>query len=261
MQHATVRSAGNSACKSSSGTELTHLLLIEDDMTMAGEIIGAARARGYRTLHVADGETGLQAALAGQFDVIVTDRMLPNVDGLHIVRALRGSGNPTPVLVLSALDSVDERVKGLRSGGDDYLGKPFAIEELLARLESLTRRRGQAAMTSLQVEDLHLDLLTREATRAGRALDLTAREFRLLEFLARHAGQVVTRSMLLQSVWDIHFDPQTNVVDVHVSRLRHEVDRDAEQPLILTVRGVGYTLRGRAPFSPPGSVPPLPENP
>jgi two-component system OmpR family response regulator len=147
------------------------------------------------------------------------------------------------VLVLSALDSVDERVKGLRAGGDDYLGKPFAVEELLARLESLTRRRGQAALTSLQVEDLHLDLLGRKATRGGRPLDLTAREFRLLEFLARHAGQVVTRSMLLQGVWDIHYDPQTNVVDVHVSRLRHEVDRDAAQPLIVTVRGVGYTLR------------------
>ncbi|MBU6377632.1 MAG: response regulator transcription factor [Gammaproteobacteria bacterium] len=223
---------------------MTQLLLIEDDMAMAGEIVGATRARGYQTAHVADGQAGLQTALAGQFDVIITDRMLPNLDGLNIVRALRAAGNATPVIVLSALDTVDDRVKGLRAGGDDYLGKPFAVEELLARLESLTRRQGQAALTSLQVEDLHLDLLGRKATRAGRTLDLTAREFRLLEFLARHAGQVVTRSMLLQSVWDIHYDPQTNVVDVHVSRLRHEVDRDAEKPLILTVRGVGYTLRG-----------------
>jgi two-component system OmpR family response regulator len=222
---------------------MINMLLIEDDMAMAGEIVIAARTRDYQTALVADGRAGLEAALSGQFDVIVTDRMLPNLDGLSIVKALRSAGNATPVLVLSALDSVDERVKGLRAGGDDYLGKPFAVEELLARLESLTRRRGQAALTSLQVEDLHLDLLGRKATRGGRPLDLTAREFRLLEFLARHAGQVVTRSMLLQGVWDIHYDPQTNVVDVHVSRLRHEVDRDAAQPLIVTVRGVGYTLR------------------
>ena len=222
---------------------MINMLLIEDDMAMAGEIVNAAHARDYQIALVADGQAGLEAALSGQFDVIVTDRMLPNLDGLSIVKALRSAGNATPVLVLSALDSVDERVKGLRAGGDDYLGKPFAVEELLARLESLTRRRGQAALTSLQVEDLHLDLLGRKATRGGRPLDLTAREFRLLEFLARHAGQVVTRSMLLQGVWDIHYDPQTNVVDVHVSRLRHEVDRDAAQPLIVTVRGVGYTLR------------------
>jgi two-component system OmpR family response regulator len=222
---------------------MINMLLIEDDMAMAGEIVSAASARNYQTALVADGRAGLETALSGQFDVIVTDRMLPNLDGLSIVKALRSAGNATPVLVLSALDSVDERVKGLRAGGDDYLGKPFAVEELLARLESLTRRRGQAALTSLQVEDLNLDLLGRKATRGGRPLDLTAREFRLLEFLARHAGQVVTRSMLLQGVWDIHYDPQTNVVDVHVSRLRHEVDRDAVQPLILTVRGVGYMLR------------------
>lgn len=222
---------------------MINMLLIEDDMAMAGEIVSAANARNYQTALVADGRAGLETALSGQFDVIVTDRMLPNLDGLSIVKALRSAGNATPVLVLSALDSVDERVKGLRAGGDDYLGKPFAVEELLARLESLTRRQGQAALTSLQVEDLHLDLLGRKATRGGRPLDLTAREFRLLEFLARHAGQVVTRSMLLQGVWDIHYDPQTNVVDVHVSRLRHEVDRDAVQPLILTVRGVGYMLR------------------
>ena len=222
---------------------MINMLLIEDDMAMAGEIVSAANARNYQTALVADGRAGLETALSGQFDVIVTDRMRPNLDGLSIVKALRSAGNATPVLVLSALDSVDERVKGLRAGGDDYLGKPFAVEELLARLESLTRRQGQAALTSLQVEDLHLDLLGRKATRGGRPLDLTAREFRLLEFLARHAGQVVTRSMLLQGVWDIHYDPQTNVVDVHVSRLRHEVDRDAVQPLILTVRGVGYMLR------------------
>jgi two-component system OmpR family response regulator len=222
---------------------MSHLLLIEDDAETAAEIVAASRSSGHRISHVTDGRTGLDIALAGHFDVVVTDRMLPGLDGLGIVKALRESGKSMPVIVLSALDSVDERVKGLRAGGDDYLGKPFATDELLARIESLVRRHQQSAVTSLQVEDLHLDLLARKATRAGRALDLTTREFRLLEYFARHAGQVVTRSMLLQSVWDIHYDPQTNVVDVHVSRLRHEVDRDTEHPLIVTVRGVGYTLR------------------
>ena len=210
---------------------------------MAADVAGATRALGYRVVHAVDGKVGLDTALTGQFDVIVTDRMLPGIDGLNIVRALRDAGKATPILVLSALDSVDERVKGLRAGGDDYLGKPFAIEELLARIESLTRRQSQASLTSLQVEDLHLDLLNRKATRGDRVLDLTSREFRLLEFLARHAGQVVTRTMLLQGVWDIHYDPQTNVVDVHMSRLRHQVDQETEKPLIRTVRGVGYTLR------------------
>jgi len=155
---------------------------------------------------------------------------------------LRESGDRTPILVLSALDAVDERVRGLRAGSDDYLGKPFAIEELVARVESLLRRSASAALTTLRVDDLELDLLQRRASRAGRALDLTAREFRLLEYLARHAGKVVTRAMLLQSVWDIHYDPQTNVVDVHVSRLRQAVDKEFERPLIHTVRGVGYSM-------------------
>ena len=222
---------------------MSHLLLIEDDAETAAEIVAATRNGGHQISHVMDGKTGLDIALAGHFDVVVTDRMLPGLDGLGIVKALRESGKSIPVIVLSALDSVDERVKGLRAGGDDYLGKPFATDELLARIESLIRRHQQSAVTSLQVEDLHLDLLDRTATRAGRTLDLTTREFRLLEYFVRHAGQVVTRSMLLQGVWDIHYDPQTNVVDVHVSRLRHEVYRDAEHPLIVTVRGVGYTLR------------------
>ena len=168
--------------------------------------------------------------------------MLPQIDGLDIVRRLRESGDRTPILVLSALDAVDERVRGLRAGSDDYLGKPFAIEELVARVESLLRRSASAALTTLRVDDLELDLLQRRASRAGRALDLTAREFRLLEYLARHAGKVVTRAMLLQSVWDIHYDPQTNVVDVHVSRLRQAVDKEFERPLIHTVRGVGYSM-------------------
>jgi len=160
------------------------------------------------------------------------------------VQALRSVGRTTPILVLSALESVDERVKGLRAGGDDYLGKPFAIEEMLARVESLARRASSASLTMLRVEDLELDLLQRSAMRAGRPIELTAREFRLLEFLAKHAGQVVTRTMLLQSVWDIHYDPVTNVVDVHVSRLRQAVDRDFDRQLIHTVRGVGYSLHG-----------------
>lgn len=222
------------------------MLLIEDDADMAEEIIGAMRDRGYDTAHCVDGRVGLDSAVSEDFDVIVTDRMLPGIDGLNLVRALRYAGRSTPVLVLSALDSVDERVAGLRAGGDDYLGKPFALEELAARVESLTRRKTQAALTSLKVDDLHIDLLTRKASRGTRTLNLTGREFRLLEFLARHAGQVVTRTMLLQGVWDIHFDPQTNVVDVHVSRLRQEVDRSEERPLIHTVRGMGYSLRSSA---------------
>jgi two-component system OmpR family response regulator len=168
--------------------------------------------------------------------------MLPQIDGLDIVRAMRAAGDRTPILVLSALDSVDERVRGLRAGGDDYLGKPFAVEELVARVESLLRRAANASATSLRVDDLELDLLQRRAIRGGRTLDLTAREFRLLEYFARHAGKVVTRTMLLKGVWDIHYDPQTNVVDVHVSRLRQAVDKEFERPLIHTVRGVGYSM-------------------
>jgi two-component system OmpR family response regulator len=225
---------------------MTRMLLIEDDADMAEEIIGAMRARGYETAHCADGRVGLDSAVSEDFDVIVTDRMLPGIDGLNLVRALRYAGRSTPVLVLSALDSVDERVAGLRAGGDDYLGKPFAVEELAARVESLTRRKTQAALTSLKVDDLQIDLLARKASRGSRTLNLTVREFRRLEFLARHAGQVVTRTMLLQGVWDIHYDPQTNVVDVHVSRLRQEVDRNEERSLIHTVRGVGYSLRSSA---------------
>lgn len=218
------------------------MLLIEDDAAVAAEITAVMPSRGFHITHLADGQAGLQAALGERFDLIITDRMLPGLDGLQIVEALRKAGLSTPVLVLSALESVDERIKGLRSGSDDYLGKPFAIEELVARAESLTRRSSSASMTMLRVDDLELDLLKHTATRAGRLIELTGREFRLLEFLARNAGQVVTRTMLLQSVWDIHYDPQTNVVDVHMSRLRQAVDRDFGRPLIHTVRGVGYSL-------------------
>jgi two-component system OmpR family response regulator len=220
------------------------ILLIEDDESLSEEVAAALASQGHVVVCRGDGQQGLDAALEGDFEVIVTDRMLPKLDGLEIVRALRAVGKQTPILVLSALDSVDERVRGLRAGGDDYLGKPFAIEELLARVESLKRRASQSSTTSLQVEDLELDLLNRKVIRAGQTLELTSREFRLLEFLARHAGQIVTRAMLLQGVWDIHYDPQTNVVDVHVSRLRQAVDKNFDKPLIHTVRGVGYTLRG-----------------
>ena len=218
------------------------LLLIEDDLALAAEVTAALAARDLTVTHVAEGAAGLAAALGGGFSAVITDRMLPQIDGLDIVRRLRESGDRTPILVLSALDAVDERVRGLRAGSDDYLGKPFAIEELVARVESLLRRSASAALTTLRVDDLELDLLQRRASRAGRALDLTAREFRLLEYLARHAGTVVTRAMLLQSVWDIHYDPQTNIVDVHVSRLRQAVDKEFERPLIHTVRGVGYSM-------------------
>lgn len=218
------------------------LLLIEDDIALAAEVTAALAARDLAVTHVTEGGAGLAAALGGGFSAVITDRMLPQLDGLDIVRRLRESGDRTPILVLSALDAVDERVRGLRAGSDDYLGKPFAIEEMVARVESLLRRSASAALTTLRVDDLELDLLQRRASRAGRALDLTAREFRLLEYLARHAGKVVTRAMLLQGVWDIHYDPQTNIVDVHVSRLRQAVDKEFERPLIHTVRGVGYSM-------------------
>ena len=220
-----------------------NLLLIEDDVQLAPEIAAPLSAQGYEVTRITDGEAGLEAARARDYDLVITDRMLPSLEGLEIVRALRASGDQVPILVLSALDTVDDRVLGLRAGSDDYLGKPFALEELLARVESLLRRRQPGGETTLRIDDLEIDLLAHRVNRAGREISLTGREFRLLEYLARHAGQVVTRSMLLEAVWDIRFDPQTNLVDVHVSRLRQAVDRDFERPLIHTVRGVGYMLR------------------
>lgn len=221
-----------------------NLLLIEDDVQLAAEIAAPLSAQGFDVTRITDGADGLEAATARSFDLVITDRMLPRLEGLDIVRALRARGDQVPILVLSALDTVDDRVHGLRAGSDDYLGKPFALEELLARVDSLLRRRATAAETVLRIDELEMDLIGHRVTRAGREVTLTAREFRLLEFLLRHAGQVVTRSMLLEAVWDIRFDPQTNLIDVHVSRLRQAVDRAFERPLIHTVRGVGYTLRG-----------------
>jgi two-component system OmpR family response regulator len=221
------------------------LLLIEDDRDAAGYLVRALTEAGFRVDHAADGRDGLFLATERTYDAIIADRMLPHLDGLTLIEVLRKQGNRTPVLILSALGSVDQRVEGLRSGGDDYLTKPFALAELLARLEALLRR-GQVAPgpeTRLKVADLEMDLLARTVTRAGQRVELTAREFKLLEFLLRRAGQVVTRTMLLEGVWDLHFDPQTNVIDVHMSRLRQAIDKGHERALIQTIRGAGYTIR------------------
>jgi two-component system OmpR family response regulator len=221
------------------------VLLIEDDRQMADYLRKALSEAGAVADHVANGREGLLQAASGDYDALIVDRMLPGLDGLGIVRTLRASGNRTPVLILSALGEVDDRVEGLRAGGDDYLVKPFAFSELHARLEALLRRGAAAETpeTRLRVADLEMDLLKREVVRAGRPIQLQPREFRLLEYLMRHAGQVITRTMLLEQVWDYHFDPQTNVIDVHISRLRGKIDRDFDTPLLQTVRGAGYMIR------------------
>jgi two-component system OmpR family response regulator len=220
------------------------LLLIEDDLQAAEYLGKGLRENGYAVEHSPDGRDGLAKALQGGFDVIIADRQLPHVDGLSIIVALREKSDATPVLILSALGTVDDRVDGLRAGGDDYLTKPFAFVELLARIEALCRRSSAATETTrLKVADLELDLLARRVTRAGRGIDLTTKEFQLLEFLMRRAGQVVTRTMLLEGVWNLHFDPQTNITDVHMSRLRNAIDKGFPRPLIHTVRGAGYVLR------------------
>ncbi|HTX23949.1 MAG TPA: response regulator transcription factor [Steroidobacteraceae bacterium] len=221
-----------------------YLLLIEDDQEAAQFLLKGLRESGYDVDHSADGREGLSQATQGRYDLIVTDRMLPHLDGLELVKFLREQGVRAPVLVLSALGTVDDRVQGLKAGGDDYLTKPFAFSELLARIEALLRRSAvDSAPTRFKVADLEMDLLRRRVVRGGRAIELTAREFKLLEFLLRHAGQVVTRTMLLEGVWDLHFDPQTNLIDVHMSRLRQAVDKGFARPLIHTVRGAGYVIR------------------
>jgi len=198
---------------------------------------------GHAVDHADDGESGLSYAKTNAYDCMVIDRMMPRKDGISMIEDLRRSGDNTPVLILSALDDVDERVTGLRAGGDDYLTKPYSLSELNARLQALSRRaQPENAVTTLRVADLTLDLLKHKVTRAGNNINLQPREFRLLEYLMRHAGQVVTRSMLLENVWDYHFDPQTNVIDVQISRLRSKIDKDFEQPLLHTVRGAGYKL-------------------
>jgi two-component system, OmpR family, response regulator len=220
------------------------VLVIEDDAEVARYLLKGLKESGYIADHAATGTDGLVMAMGESYDAIVVDRMLPGLDGLVLIETLRKSANRTPVLILSALGEVDQRVQGLRAGGDDYLTKPFAFTELLARLEALLRRGGGGrGETVLRVGDLEMDLLAHTVRRAGQSIDLQPREFRLLEYLLRHAGHVVTRTMLLEGVWDYHFDPQTNVIDVHISRLRQKIDKGFDKPLIHTIRGAGYSLR------------------
>ena len=222
-----------------------HILLIEDDPRAAEFLRAGLEPDGYEISVAVDGRAGLLLAASTSFDLLILDRMLPGgIDGLRVLETIRGQKNSVPVLILSALGEVDDRVKGLKAGGDDYLTKPFAFAELLARVEALARRgKGESPVTKLVVDDLELDLLSRQVKRAGQKIDLQPREFRLLEFLMRHDGQVVTRTMLLEGVWDYHFDPQTNVIDVHISRLRQKIDKDFATPMLHTIRGAGYCLK------------------
>ena len=221
------------------------ILLVEDDPTVAGFVVKGLREAGHVVEHADNGRDGLFMAASEAFDTIILDRMLPGgIDGIRLLETLRSQNNSTPVLLLSALAQVDERVAGLKAGGDDYLTKPFAFSELLARVEALTRRgKAEGPQTKLVVGDLEMDLLSRTVRRAAQKIDLQPREFRLLENLMRHASQVVTRTMLLEGVWDYHFDPQTNVIDVHVSRLRQKIDKPFPTSLIHTIRNAGYMLR------------------
>ncbi|MEM8772625.1 MAG: response regulator transcription factor [Pseudomonadota bacterium] len=221
------------------------ILLIEDDAEAAAYAAKGLREAGHVVEHALDGEAGINMAGAGDYDAYIIDRMLPKADGLSVLARRRDGGDETPALFLSALGEVDDRVSGLKAGGDDYLVKPYALQELLARVEALGRRRSAPAAgvtTRYQVADLELDLLSRTVRRASQKIDLQPREFRLLEYLMRHAGQVVTRTMLLENVWEYHFDPQTNVIDVHISRLRSKIDKDFDKPLLKTVRGAGYSI-------------------
>lgn len=220
------------------------ILLIEDDRDAANYLINALDEAGHVCHHASDGETGYAMASSMDYDMLIVDRMLPRRDGLSIIESLRAEGNDTPALILSALGEVDDRVTGLRSGGDDYLTKPYAFSELLARIEVLARRSSPTeAATGYSVGDLSLDRLSRNVERGGEKILLQPREFRLLEYLMKHAGQVVTRTMLLENVWDYHFDPQTNVIDVHMSRLRTKIDKGRKTPLLHTIRGAGYMIR------------------
>ena len=223
------------------------LLIIEDDRDAAEYLVKAFREVGHIADHAGDGDEGLAMALDGQYDVLIVDRMLPKRDGLSVIGTLRAKGVETPALILSALGQVDDRVKGLRAGGDDYLPKPYSFSELLARIEVLSRRRGGRGEEMVyRVGDLQLDRLSHQVTRGKEEITLQPREFRLLEYLMKHAGHVVTRTMLLENVWDYHFDPQTNVIDVHISRLRSKIDKSFSQPLLHTVRGSGYMIRDGA---------------
>ena len=228
-------------------SESMRLLIIEDDRDAANYLVRAFRETGHVADLASDGEEGFAMALDGKYDVLIVDRMLPKRDGLSVIGELREKNIETPVLILSALGQVDDRVKGLRAGGDDYLPKPYSFSELLARVEVLARRRtGRNEDTVYRVGDLELDRLSHRVTRGGEEVLLQPREFRLLEYLMKHAGQVVTRTMLLENVWDYHFDPQTNVIDVHISRLRSKIDKGFSQPLLHTIRGAGYMIRDGA---------------
>ena len=221
------------------------VLVVEDDSQVAAYLVKGLKEQGHNVDHAADGKNGLFLATSEDYDAMIIDRMLPELDGLAIVKSVRAAGKTTPMLILSALGEVDARVEGLRAGGDDYLTKPFAFSELLARLDALIRRSRQtpATETILRVADLELDQLTRTVKRGGNIIALQPREYRLLEYLMHNAGRVVTRTMLLEQLWDYHFDPQTNVIDVHISRLRGKVDKNFDQPLLQTVRGAGYMIR------------------
>ncbi|EKV28152.1 response regulator in two-component regulatory system with PhoQ [Caenispirillum salinarum AK4] len=223
------------------------VLVVEDDEKTGGYIEKGLTEAGHVVDHVTDGRDGLFRATDGSYDVLVVDRMLPGLDGIALVQALRAANVGTPILFLSAMAQVDDRVKGLKAGADDYLTKPFAFSELQARVEVLARRRAAPSVeTKLTVGDLEMDLIERRVTRAGKPIDLQPREFKLLEYLMRHAGKVVTRTMLLEGVWDYHFDPQTNVIDVHISRLRQKIDKGFDKPLLHTIRGAGYVIRADA---------------
>ena len=220
------------------------ILVVEDDAETAEQIVDFLRTRGYQTDLAATGDDGLRLGQSGTYAVMTIDRMLPGMDGIAIIRRLREAGIVTPALIISALGEVDDRVRGLRAGGDDYLVKPFAFTELLARVEALARRSATVVMeTLLRVGDLELDLVSRTANRAGREIELLPREFQVLEYLVRNEGEVIPRAMLLQHVWDLHFDPTTNIIDVYVGRVRRKVDGEQAYPLIHTVRGVGFCVR------------------
>ena len=222
------------------------ILVVEDDKDAASWLVKGLKESGHVVDHASDGEQGLGMAAEGGYDVLIIDRMLPKLDGLKLIRSLRDQDNKVPILILSALSDVDERVKGLRSGGDDYLAKPYSFAELLARVEGLgARKLLDPKDAKLHAMDLEVDLMTRTVTRGGKPIVLQPREFKLLEYLVRNAGHIVTRTMLLENVWDYHFDPQTNVIDVHVSRLRGKLDKGFATPLLQTVRGAGYMIRAR----------------
>ncbi len=219
------------------------ILLIEDDAEAAKYLQKGLREHGHVVDHAEQGKDGLFLATTEKYDAMIIDRMIPEVDGLAIVQTLRASGNETPIILLTALDKVDEKVKGLKAGADDYLAKPYSFTELMARLDTITRRKsGEKTQTKLTCGDLEMDLLTRSVRRGGKDIDLQAREFSLLEYLLRNSGQVVTRTMLLEHVWDYNFDPQTNVIDVHISRLRQKIDKGFDKSMIQTLRGAGYKL-------------------